>query len=74
MFLQDQQTGTLVEIIDPNLLFDPTEKEVSGRVQEGQEEQDPSSFPKTSLIFPSGESLPLCWLDSNYRNATGSPS
>jgi hypothetical protein len=73
MFLKDKQTGTLVEIVDPNLLFDPNEKEVAGRVQEGQEEQDTSSFAKTGLIFPSGESLPLCWLDENYRNSTGSP-
>jgi hypothetical protein len=34
----------------------------------GQEEQDPETFMKQNLVFPSGENLPLCWLDANYRN------
>lgn len=69
MFLQDKTTGTMVEIMNPESLFNPVEDTVSARTQEGQEEQDPRSVKKASLIFPSGESLPRCWLDANYRTA-----
>jgi hypothetical protein len=67
MFLQDKETGNLVKIMDVAVLFDPNESEIVVRSQSGEEEQDPEPVTKTGLIFPSGESLPLCWLDSNYR-------
>ena len=31
--------------------------------------QDPSTFMKSELIFPSGKSLPQCWLESDYHAA-----
>lgn len=67
MLLQEKQTGNLVKILDVQALINPAEAEIHGRVQEGQEEQDPESFAKDELIFPSGESLPRCWLDADYR-------
>lgn len=67
MLLQNKETGTTVEVLDVKKLIDPTEAEITGQVQEGQEEQDPEPIAKTNLIFPSGESLPRCWLDANYR-------
>jgi hypothetical protein len=67
MFLQEKQTGTLVEILDVQALINPAKPDVSGRVQEGQEEQDPESYSKDALIFPSGENLPRCWIDAEYR-------
>jgi hypothetical protein len=67
MFLQNKQTGTLVEIRDVEALFDPTQSAVTAQGQAGQEEQDPEPFEKTQLIFPSGEDLPRCWIDANYR-------
>jgi hypothetical protein len=67
MFLQDKETGTLVEILDPEALFSPVESKINGRIQSGQEEQDPTSFSKDNLTFPSGESLPRCWIDADYR-------
>lgn len=70
MFLQDKRTGTLVKIIDTEALANPTEDKIRGRIQAGQEEQPPEEMAKDNLIFPSGESLPRCWLDSNYRHAT----
>lgn len=67
MLLQDKQTGTLIEILDVESLVNPAEGHVSGQVQEGEEEQDPEQFAKQGLVFPSGESLPKCWLDAEYR-------
>jgi hypothetical protein len=68
MFLQDKQTGGLVKVLDIEALIDPMATEVSVRDQMGQEEQDPEPFMKQNLVFPSGENLPLCWLDANYRS------
>jgi hypothetical protein len=67
MLLQDKETGTLVEILDVQALIDPNEITIPGQVQAGQEEQDPEPIQKESLIFPSGESLPRCWVDADYR-------
>jgi hypothetical protein len=69
MFLKDKQTNTLVEILDVEELFDPNKNSVSGQTQAGQEEQNPDSFTKNQLKFPSGEDLPRCWLDTNYKHA-----
>ena len=67
MLLQDKQTGNLIEILDLQTLINPNESAISARIQEGQEEQDPTQFSKTDLIFPSGENLPICWLEADYR-------
>lgn len=76
MFLKEQRSGTLVEILSPETLYDPFQREVEGRIHDGQEMQDPDMFIKTELIFPSGEPLPRCWLDGHYqehmREMTGS--
>ncbi len=67
MFLQDTQSDSLIKISDPKHLFDPNQATIQGRRQTGEEEQPPESFAKSQLIFPSGEPLPQCWLDANYR-------
>ena len=67
MLLQDKENGTLVEVLDIQELFNPSQSEISGRVQSGQEEQDPEAIAKDNLIFPSGESLPRCWMDASYQ-------
>lgn len=69
MLLQEKQTGNLVEILDLASLFNPAQNETQGRIQSGQEEQDPEPFNKGSLLFPSGEDLPRCWRDADYRAA-----
>lgn len=66
MLLQTKQ-GTLIKILNVDTLIDPNHSEVRGRIQEGQEEQEPEEFPKQNLEFPSGEVLPLCWLDADYK-------
>ncbi|HLP90759.1 MAG TPA: acetyltransferase [Nostocaceae cyanobacterium] len=67
MFLQLKETGDLVKIMDIQELIDPNADCVHAKDQEGQEEQDTESFKKDSLVFPSGETLPRCWWDANYR-------
>ncbi|TDY04278.1 acetyltransferase [Thiohalophilus thiocyanatoxydans] len=67
MYLKDRRNGDLVEILDLGALFDPFEASVSGRFHAGEEMQDTQSFTKQELIFPSGEALPRCWVDANYK-------
>lgn len=67
MFLQSKENGVLVEILDATALTNPATDQVSGRIQSGQEEQEPEQFGKSDLIFPSGEELPRCWLDADYQ-------
>jgi hypothetical protein len=69
MLLQDKQTGALVEILDVDELINPNHSEINGQSQSGQEEQQPEPFAKENLVFPSGEQLPRCWMDANYRDA-----
>ncbi|WP_328188076.1 acetyltransferase [Marinobacter sp. OP 3.4] len=67
MLLAEKSTGHLVEISDIKTLFDPNEPEVTGSVHYGEEAQDPEPIAKTALVFPSGEPLPQCWTDPDYR-------
>ena len=67
MLLQDKRTNALVKIVDIVDLINPAKSAITGRVQKGEEEQDPESIAKDALIFPSGEALPRCWLDADYR-------
>jgi hypothetical protein len=67
MFLQERSTRCLIEVLDTQVLFDPMRSQIDGRKHAGEELQDPEQFEKSSLLFPSGEALPLCWIDSAYR-------
>ncbi len=67
MYLRHTLSGDLVEILDVAALFDPFRSEVTGRLHAGEEMQDPVGFRKAELVFPSGEGLPRCWVDPNYR-------
>jgi hypothetical protein len=68
MYLKHKPSGDAVEVLDLGALFDPFQAKVSGRFHAGEEMQDPAEFPKAELGFPSGESLPRCWIDPNYRS------
>ncbi|MEH1833688.1 MAG: acetyltransferase [Nostoc sp.] len=68
MLLQLKDTGELVKILEIQELLDPNNDVVQGRQQEGEEEQPPNNFKKENLVFPSGEVLPRCWLDADYRH------
>lgn len=67
MLLHNKQTGALIEVLDITALVNPAEAHISGQMQNGEEEQEPEPFDKASLIFPSGEPLPTCWLNADYR-------
>lgn len=67
MFLQDQETGNLVKVLDIQMLLNPNEHAIEGKMQAGEEEQEAEAFSKQNLIFPSGEKLPRCWVDEDYR-------
>jgi hypothetical protein len=67
MYLKDTVSGDMVEVLDTAALFDPCKDEVPGRFHSGEELQEPAGFSKASLVFPSGEALPRCWLDAQYR-------
>ena len=65
--IKEKRDG-LVEIADVTELINPLKEEVMAQVQVGEEEQDPEPFKKSDLVFPSGENLPQCWVDSNYKS------
>ncbi|MGB3237534.1 MAG: acetyltransferase [Geitlerinemataceae cyanobacterium] len=67
MFLKHKQTGVLIEVLGLEELSDPSNDKIKGRSHAGEELQGPEAFPKSALIFPSGEALPVCWLDAQYK-------
>lgn len=67
MLLKDKESDNLVKITQPEELYSPAQNTVTGRTQAGEEEQGDRAFQKQNLIFPSGESLPRCWVDAEYR-------
>ena len=67
MFLVDKRNSDLVEVLDLNTLFNPKHANVVGRYHAGEELQDPEQFSKSDLAFQSGEALPGCWINENYR-------
>lgn len=67
MFLKNKESDKLIEILEISELIDPFKEKVTGQMQAGQNEQSPESFTKKDLVFPSGENLPVCWLDSEYK-------
>lgn len=67
MILHKKDDNTLVKVLDFQEVISPAHQQVKVRVQNGEEEQEPESVSKQDLIFPSGESLPKCWVDANYR-------
>ncbi|MEM6838515.1 MAG: acetyltransferase [Cyanobacteria bacterium P01_C01_bin.120] len=68
MFVKDIEERTLIKVLNPDDLFDPFQNDIQGRQQAGQAEQPPQAFKKSRLVFPSGEPLPQCWLDPNYKD------
>ncbi|MGD2055691.1 MAG: acetyltransferase [Gammaproteobacteria bacterium] len=68
MYLRNKDTGDLVEVLDMTAMVDPCRDVLPGRYHAGEELQDPATFNKAELVFPSGEALPRCWIDPNYRD------
>ena len=68
MLLKIKKDDVLVEITEVTDLINPSKEEIMAQIQAGEEEQPPESLKKSDLVFPSGENLPQCWLDSNYNS------
>lgn len=68
MFLKSKSHGELVELLEVQNLYDPFKKEILGRFHAGEEMQEAEIFLKSALIFPSGEDLPKCWIDPDYKH------
>lgn len=58
----------MVEVLAMDQLVNPFEVSLQGRRHAGEELQDPEPFAKGELRFPSGEPLPLCWLNDSYQH------
>lgn len=67
MYLRDKKSGDVVEVTSLDRLFDPFQGAITGRFHRGEELQEEDEFAKAELQFLSGESLPRCWVDSEYR-------
>jgi hypothetical protein len=70
MYLRNKENGDLVEVLDITEMIDPCRDELSGRFHAGEEMQEPAMFKKAALTFPSGEELPRCWVDADYKDVT----
>lgn len=67
MYLTDTRNQHMVQVLSLDDLFNPFSATVVGRYHYGEEAQDPEKFNKTELCFLSGEALPRCWTDAEYR-------
>ena len=67
MILKHQPSSYLVEILEVKDLWNPFSDKVLGQFHAGEEMQEPELFTKSHLMFPSGEPLPICWMDAHYR-------
>ncbi|MEJ2612667.1 MAG: acetyltransferase [Candidatus Thiodiazotropha sp.] len=67
MYLMQKSSEKLIEVLSLADLFNPNHTEIVGRFHAGEELQEAEKFAKEQVKFPSGEALPQCWLDSEYR-------
>ena len=67
MLMKNLATGRLVEIEDLTDLTNPFAATTVGRELWGEEIQDPEDFKKAELGFPSGEKIPLSWMEPDYQ-------
>jgi len=68
MLLMEKETGHLIEVIEPTEVFDPFKDSFTGRLDFGEDVAEPDSFKKAMVSFLSGENLPRCWVDPDYRD------
>ncbi len=67
MYLRDKISGDLVEVMDVPDMMNPCVPGLKARFHAGEELQETTLFAKNDLEFPSGETLPRCWVDAEYR-------
>lgn len=68
MLGQHRPSGSLLEVLTLEDLYNPCRPHITGQLQMGEEMQDPEIFQKSELIFPSGEPLARCWWDDTIDN------
>ena len=66
MFLKHISTDDLVEVIDLPDVINPCSLTIRARTHTAEVIHRPEVFLKTELAFPSGEPLPVCWVDAHY--------
>ena len=66
MFLKHVPTDDLIEVMDLTDVINPHSPTILARSHSGDVIQRPENFLKTELAFPSGEPLPVCWVDSHF--------
>lgn len=66
MFLKHVPSDDLVEVMDLTDVINPHKPTILARSHTGDVIQRPDNFLKTELAFPSGEPLPVCWVDSSF--------
>jgi len=69
MFVKQKSSGHLIEVLNMQDLYDPSQTSFEGRLNIGEDLPDPEQFSKDDTIFPSGEALPKCWVDTHYRDS-----
>ena len=69
MFVMHKRTGDLLEVMAIEDLYDPCKSYITARSHSGEEMQDPETYLKSELMFPSGERFPRCWVDAHYQHA-----
>ncbi|MCJ8319010.1 MAG: acetyltransferase [Colwellia sp.] len=67
MFLKSRNNDNMVDVSRMRDLTNLYRAKVLGCYQNGEELQDQQEFDKSDLVFLSGEELPKCWTDPNYR-------
>lgn len=67
MFLKQRHSDDLVEVLNTAELFDPFCTQFTGRLNCGEDLPEASQFQKDDVVFASGENLPDCWKNANYR-------
>ncbi len=67
MFLKSRNSENMVDVSQMAELTNLYHDKVLGCYQNGEEMQDLQEFKKSELVFLSGEELPRCWTDPNYR-------
>ena len=67
MYLKHTPSGDLVEVVDLPDVINPHSPTIRARAYTGDIVQRAENFLKTELAFPSGEPLPICWIDGHYN-------
>lgn len=67
MYLRNKTNNDLAQVEKLAELTDPNLKSVVLHYFAGEEMGETMRVNKSELVFPSGEALPKCWLDSHYR-------